>query len=350
MSSVDPRTRAGKVAAWLRDLPAHIRGLPGAWQRFWFAGVDARILGLMRILLGLIALSTHLTLYGELPFVLGPQAELFSSSSLHSWTNFSIYDQVESVEALRHLHTLFLIPLVMMILGVGGRLGCVGVLLWYMSLHHGNTWMLNAGDRLVRLSCFAMIFTAHTSAWSIDAWVMRKLGRPMRRMLPMTTHRLVQIQIAWMYIATGVAKWEGAHWHRGTALYYTMNTEVFQRFPGLLSYEFFASWPVYIILVIGTFVTLYWELLFPALVLWRPTRILALCIGVFVHTGIATTMMVASFSFASLWGYIAYLDADRLSRLFDRVERRLGLAPPEAEPAPEAVSTPPPDARSAAPA
>lgn len=341
---LNPNTRAGKAVAWLKALRP--KDALDGWRRFWFAGVDARILGLMRILLGFIALSVHLTLYEELQWVLGPQSELFSKSAMHGWTAYSFYDHVESVAELRQLHTLFLIPIVMMILGLGGRLGALGVLVWYMSLHHGNTWMLNAGDRLVRLSVLAMLFTAHSRAWSLDSLVLRKVGIRLPRVVPMTTHRMVQIQIAWMYIATGIAKWEGAHWHRGTALYYTMNTEVFQRFPELLDYGFFASWPVYVTLVIGTYVTLYWELLFPALVLWRPTRILALWIGVFVHIGIALTMMVASFSFASLWGYIAFLDPRRLSGLLDRFERAVGL-PQVDDPAP---ATPPPDARSAAPA
>lgn len=342
--SLNPKTRAGKAAAWLKALrPADV--LAG-WRRFWFEGVDARILGLMRILLGLIALTVHLTLYEELQWVLGPQSELFSKSSFHGWTAYSVYDHVQSVDELRQVHTLFLVPILMMIFGLGGRLGALGVLLMYMSLHHGNTWMLNAGDRLVRLSVLAMLFTAHTRAWSLDSLLLRKLGFRLSRTVPMTTHRLVQIQIAWMYVATGIAKWEGAHWHRGTALYYAMNSEVFQRFPDWVSFGFFASWPVYVTLVVGTYVTLYWELLFPVLVLWRPTRIVALVTGLFIHVGIALTMMVASFSFVSMWGYLTFVNPRRLSGLLDRFERAVGL-PAVDDPG---AATPPPDGRSAAPA
>ena len=53
--------------------------------------------------------------------------------------------------------------------------------------------------------------------------------------------------------------------------------------------------------------TLGWEAAFGLLVLWRPTRIAALAIGVLVHGGIFALMMVGSFSLAMLWCYQAFL-------------------------------------------
>lgn len=326
------------------------------WTRFWFDEVDARVLGLMRITIGVIALWTHITLFPELTHVLGQNAELFSSSAHGHWTTWSLYDAIGDPDELHRIHTLLILPYVLFILGIGGRASTIAMFVVLASLHHGNTWMLNAGDRLTRLSVFMMLFVPHTRGWSVDAWVMRKLGRPLRAVVPMTTHRLVQIQLAWMYMATGIAKWDGAHWHRGTALYYTLNVEVFQRFPDLVSPEFFASWPVYALTVAGTVVTLYWELLFPLLMLWRPTRIAALVLGVCIHSGIALMMMVASFSFATLWGYLAYVDPRRLSRLCDRVEELLGLRERGAPSTWARVreldgdAAPPSDATSAAPA
>lgn len=295
------------------------------WNRFWFAGVDARIVAVMRITLGIIGLYTHLMIFPELDAVLGVNAELATSSHSSDWTRYSIYDGLEG-DALHQMHALAAVPYVMMIFGLGGRLGTLGMVLAYMSLHHGNTWMLNAGDRLVRLSAFALLLTPNTRAYSLDALLARAVGWKLPRVVPMATHRMVQIQLAWMYIATGIAKFEGGHWHRGTAVYYAMNCEVFQRFPGTFDHTFFAAWPIYIPLFVGTFVTLWWELLFPALVLWRPTRIAALVLGVFIHGGIALFMLVASFSFASVWAYLAFLRPAWVSAQLDRMERALGLS------------------------
>ena len=326
----------------------------GWWNRFWFAGVDARVVALMRISMGIIGLYTHLMIFPELDAVLGNNAELASTSHASDWTRYSIYNGLEG-DALHQMHALAAVPFVLMILGLGGRVGTLGMVLVYMSLHHGNTWMLNAGDRLVRLSAFALLLTPNTRAYSVDALLARAVGWTRPAVVSMATHRMVQIQLAWMYVATGIAKFEGSHWHRGTAVYYAMNCEVFQRFPGTFDHTFFAAWPIYIPLVVGTFVTLWWELLFPAFMLWRPTRIAALALGVAIHGGIALFMLVASFSFASVWAYLAFLDDRWVGRHLDRLERRLGFARPApphpAAPAGEgAVGLPPPGGPAASPA
>ncbi len=317
-----------KARAWLARIL-------GPWNRFWFAPSDARPVGIMRILLGIIAIWTHLSLLDELPHILGPDAELWQPLSAIRWASFSFYDHVTSTDQLYGLHIALVLPLVLFTVGLGGRFSNLMALVVLASVHHGNTWMLNAGDRLVRLWMLSMLFVPATRAFSLDAWILRKLGRSPKATLPVVTQRLVQIQLAWMYMATGLAKAEGSTWHDGTAVYYALNAEVFQRFPGLLPDTVLAWWPIYAFLALGTWVTLIWEIGFPFMVLWRPTRLLALALGVFIHGGIAAGMMVASFSFASVWGYWAFLDQDKLSAYIDKALARVGIRPPLSPGAPD---------------
>ena len=202
------------------------------WTRFWFDEVDARVLGLMRITIGVIALWTHITLFPELTHVLGQNAELFSSSAHGHWTTWSLYDAIGDPDELHRIHTLLILPYVLFILGIGGRASTIAMFVVLASLHHGNTWMLNAGDRLTRLSVFTCSSCPHPLVGGRLG--MRKLGRPLRAVVPMTTHRLVQIQLAWMYMATGIAKGMGRTGTAGRRCT-TRSTSRSSSFPDLVS-------------------------------------------------------------------------------------------------------------------
>ena len=85
----------------------------------------------------------------------------------------------------------------------------------------------------------------------------------------------------------------------------------------------------YEIMKVGSWVTLYWEMYFALLVLWRPTRYLALIVGVFMHIFIHMGLMVAFFSFISAWCYLAFVPGDWVERMqgywLDRKERQSAL-------------------------
>ena len=69
----------------------------------------------------------------------------------------------------------------------------------------------------------------------------------------------------------------------------------------------------------------YWEIGFAAAVLWRPTRWLALGLGLAIHLGIHVALVVGFFSAASVWGYLSFVPYDWVERLWDwRARRRSG--------------------------
>lgn len=277
------------------------------WDRAWFAPVDARSLGVMRITLALLLILSHLAWIGDLILLsdAGPVTTqtIVDSASYARWS----YLDGLSGDALLGAHLLGLLPLLGMLVGWQSRLMTILVLIGQVALHHRAPWLQHGGDRILRISVLALCFAPSGAAFSIDAWrARRRRGTDACALVPVTAHRLVQLQLMIIYLLTGLAKVSGSTWHNGSALYYALSSRTFQRFPTLLE-PILSSLPGQLVLAVSTWLTLAWELGFVVMVLWAPTRRWALLIGLAVHAGIAVTMMVGSFSFATTWCYLAFL-------------------------------------------
>jgi hypothetical protein len=157
------------------------------------------------------------------------------------------------------------------------------------------------------------------------------------RAVPVWCRRVLQVQLATLYTATGLLK-HGKTWHQdGTALYYSMANPYNRHFevPELL-----ASVQPWLLRPMTT-VVVWWELLFAGFVAWQALRELArrpapqgvprwlpdlrwpwLGFGVAMHLGIQAMMYVAWFSPMVLSGYLAFLRPDEARRLLARATRR----------------------------
>jgi hypothetical protein len=295
------------------------------WDDLWFGQVDARLLGLFRIALGLTLAFTHLCLLPEIEHLLGSGAALWADKG-DRWWEYSVYDGIADLGTLRAVHVGLAVPPLLMALGIGGRLSTLASYLSLVMVVHANSAMLNSGDLLLRQWNLILLVAPATRALSVDAWVAARRGRPLPAVAPRLALRLVQLQLAWMYFDTGLAKMLGDEWTSGRATYYALHVERLQRFPDHTTA--IMGWaPVIYGSAVMTYITVYWELLWPLLVLWRPTRRLAIALGLLIHGGIAATLMVAQFSAAATMGYLAYLDPDRVGAW---LHRRFGWGAPPA--------------------
>lgn len=294
-----------------------------AVERWLFAPIDARPVGLLRLLLGLTLVCVHLALYPELPHVLGQNATLFELNVQHPVIAFSLYDHFADADQIRVLHGVLTVPLVLFALGVGGRASNVAALAVLLSVHHGNPWAFNGGDRLLRLLTLYLLLVPNTRGLSVDAWWARRRGRPLPARLPVSAFRAIQLQMCWLYFHTGMMKAPGGAWPDGTATYYGLSVDVLQRFP-TITYDLLGNMGVAWFTAVMTWVTLAWELGFFLLVLWKPTRWLALGIGLVVHSGVALTMLLAHFSAAAVVSYISFLDPAVLGARIGRVVGQSG--------------------------
>lgn len=300
------------------------RRLAGRLDRFFFSQVDARTLAAFRIGLGAALLVTHLAFLPELEALFGATSMLRDPNP--EWWRWSVYNGIADGGRLRAVHLALSAGPLLLMLGVGGRLSTLAALVTQLMVFRGSPVMLNSGDLLLRLWVVLLLAAPATRVWSVDAWLARRRGRPLPTTAPVFVHRLVALQLAVMYFDTGVEKFLKNEWTAGRATYYALQLDRLQRFPewttGALDHPLLVQASA-----VATYVTVYWELGWVLLVLWRPTRVLALVVGVLVHGGIASTMMVAQFSAAAVLGYFAYVDADAVGAWLDR---RRGAQPSSA--------------------
>jgi len=301
----------------LKDILKALRAVWAAWTWFWFRPISAKGTGIMRILLGLILVMTTMDVYPDLAVLIGPDGIFHDSSAgrgvrLARW---SYFDHIDSIEGMYVAHGLALLANVLFMLGFKSRtMGFLSVLA-HVALYQRNSWFMNGGDRLVREFAFYLCLVPCGASYSVDAWLNnRKRFRRGQRlnlkpMVPILGLRMIQIQIAFVYFISGIEKWGSGSWQRGSALYYSLSTDNYLRSDWLVA-PLLDGRVGYEVTKVGTYVTLYWECFFWLLVLWRPTRWLAIVVGVALHFGIHLTLMVAFFSGISMWAYMAFLPYD----------------------------------------
>jgi len=82
--------------------------------------------------------------------------------------------------------------------------------------------ILDGSDLVVRLVPLWLGFTPAGDRWSLDA--RRRGDRPLSRGWAFPI-RILELQIAWIYLATGLEKLAGVDWLAGTAAYYALQLE-----------------------------------------------------------------------------------------------------------------------------
>lgn len=281
-----------------------------AWDQLWFAPVDARPLGAMRVSLGLLLLWWWAWLGPELELMFHDDGVFDPTLIRNDWMP-ARWDLLQgwTLPQLQAGHAAGLLVLAAYTLGLGTPLLRFVVPMMLVAVLHRAPWAWNGGDRLIRIWALILALTPCGTAWSVDAWLRQRLGRPVRETVPVLGLRLVQLQLVVMYTWTGLDKLRNASWRDGTAIYQALSDGHFNRFPALIDPLMATDaglWASAFLVV----ATLIFEAGFLPLVAWRRTRVATLLAGVALHLGIFVTMSVGMFGPASVWGYQAFL-ADR---------------------------------------
>ena len=142
--------------------------------------------------------------------------------------------------------------------------------------------------------------------------------------------RLVQIQIALIYIFTSYYKWQGEYWRSGDALYYTFQQVGYLLPPGAWLGAHGPLWLLHLLtwstlLIEATFAILVFS---PALQPWA--RACGLLLAAAMHLGIAITMSIPDFSLVMWISYLLFFDPSWVLWLERRFRRLLRLPLPEA--------------------
>ncbi|MDR7481028.1 MAG: DCC1-like thiol-disulfide oxidoreductase family protein [Armatimonadota bacterium] len=157
---------------------------------------------------------------------------------------------------------------------------------------------------------------------ALHAWLGRwaATGRAVRAVAHNAGLALIVAQLGLLYLSTGLYKTMGELWQQGTALYYILRVDEFS-LPGRAEIVY-RSVPL---VVLGTYGTVLFELMFLPCLANRWTRYAVLVAGVCFHAAIAYLMGLVTFAWSMLSLYPLLVTDDEYRGLAAWVRRRWGL-------------------------
>jgi hypothetical protein len=217
------------------------------------------------------------------------------------------------------------------------RVACVAFVLGSAQLGHLAPDGERGIEMMMRIVVAILALSRSHARWSVDAWVRRRIGRPLAHEVPAWPRYLLLFQLIWIYVSGGLNKGGPPWFPTGgfTALANILADPHVARFdPGWLE----LALPV---TRIATALTMLFELGAPVyLVLyhWAATperggrlrtfanrfrlRWLWIALGVAFHLGIALGMRLGIFPWGMLALYPVLLRPDEVARLLGRLRRR----------------------------
>ncbi len=321
------------IGRYLAELGrAAVRG----WSRFFFTASDPTALGVIRLIVGSLAVWNL--------FVYGLDLQAFLGS--HSWADPAAVREVQGFDKPLAWSFWFLVPdsllrpvwvgclltLILFAAGVFSRLTAVLSWVIYVSTVHRapvslfgfdqvmSTWLLylaatGASGQAVSLDRFdsrwrqGRIIAGRRRGSEGVRWDMPS-GAPSPTISANLALRLIQLHICLIYGMAGLAKLQGSSWWNGMAIWGTLASGEFR----LLDFTWLAAFPL--VLNFLTHASLAIEIGYPVLIWVKPLRPLIL-FGVFaLHFGIGLTAPgLAEFGLAMMVGNLAFVSGPWLRGL-----------------------------------
>lgn len=279
------------------------------WGTFssWLTSDSHATIGfsLLRIIFAVAMLSVLLPSFADRQYLWGagswwiaPHADLGGW-----WAPFRTLFSQESAGLFDLSYAALLLLVALFLVGWKTRWVAPILLLFWVALSSNSPILPNGGDALMRITLLFALFADLSRHFSVDAWSARRreaAGRPPRAWLPdwlrnamhNTALILCCYQILLVYAVSSLYKLQGEEWLDGSALYYALSLTELQVLPGLSE----AMWQVTPFVMLATWFAFGAQLFFPVMLLWRPTRIIAIVAITLTHLGIAVLLGLWAFS------------------------------------------------------
>jgi hypothetical protein len=300
------------------------------WVRFWNRREAPCSLALVRILVALSLLGdlldaaareAVLAVWAPPPFGAGWGQEQSPAPLIVQWFGASTQTALLTWSAAT-------IACLLVLFGVAYRASSWLLVFAMIEL----TGLMPNGDGIDALFCIVLPLLALSQAnacWSFDAWLARRLGKPMPQAVLAWPRYLLVVQLLWLYFSAAHHR-SSASWRPSggfSAVADVMGHPHFARFsPGTPQ----AAYPI---TQLATALTMLFEGTAPLLLLWtwldrRPgrggkfghivrflrIRWLSLALGAGLHVGIAVTMQLGMFPFGMLALYPAFFHPEEIAR------------------------------------
>ncbi len=293
-----------------------------AWNRFWFTPRNAKVLSVMRILVGSMLLYTHLvwtlqleTFFSDAAILPADYRSSFSDDHSYLWSHF---DWSSSPVWIWGSHILALIVFAMFTLGALTRFTSVlayALVVSYANRASGTLFGLD------QINAFLTLYLAIGNCgayFSIDSKFRsaKEQGRGLVSDSAINTisTRLIQIHLCIVYLFAGLGKVQGTTWWNGQAVWGTLASYEYQTLD--LTWLCDYMWLVNLL----TYLTVAWEVSYAFLVWPKMTRPIVLAMGVIVHLAIGLGMGMLTFGLIMLYANVAFVKPQWLESLSSKKE------------------------------
>lgn len=280
------------------------------WNRYWFEYQEPLGLALCRIQLGLVLLwmygvrqFTSISMFSADGMVPREKALLLMADPVRppfGW--FQLWPDAMNAP----VHALLVFCCAMIVLGVATP--WFGIIAWviHMGFIQRNYAILFGADVVSCVFLFYLLFTRCDERLSVRAYFRKGPATPsaLRADLSSLFARLLQIQLGVIYMYTGFEKLRGASWWDGTALWTVLGNPQMAEF----NMTWVRNFPL--LIAATTFVTVIFEIYWPAAVLGNRGRKLWLYAGTSFHLAIGLLLGLWPFSLVMLAPYWLWLARD----------------------------------------
>lgn len=211
-----------------------LKNITDCWNEFFFKERPTEGMALFRIIwFGLIFAYYLLDIVNIKDFY-GPEAivSLSTSRSQFSQPHLNLFNLFHpQYEVAQGLFALYGIALFFSFLGLFTKLSITLAFIFMTSIHQRDIWLLSSAEVLMRTITLYLIFSPCGHSLSLDSW----LGRyhtdfKKKKVWPLWTWRLIQIQLSVVYLWTFWHKLKGETWFEGSAVYYATRLESMTNF------------------------------------------------------------------------------------------------------------------------
>lgn len=275
---------------------------PWATAAAWLSAEKRSLYGvaITRIILGFIVWSQLALNWADRHYTWGDGASWTDPvQGANAWPSvFGAFDQLHGV-AFDVVYVATIGFGLLMMLGVYARASTIMTLLLWMSLYVTNPFVGSGGDAVLRMVLLYMCFTDSGRRLSVDARRAATRGqvRPLApAWLSTVLHNvaivLIVHQVVMVYVGSAYWKLMSSKWRDGTATYYPLQTEAYSPWVDVIA-PLSGSAPI---IQAATWSAIVVQLMFPVMMLYRPTRMLGLVTVTAMHLGIGVFMGIMYFS------------------------------------------------------
>jgi hypothetical protein len=296
------------------------------WNAFWYTPADPTLLGLMRILTGIMLLYTHAVWGLALDDFLGPDGWISRDLVELVQTNQFAYSLWWLVPArwLWPAYAVMMVILTLFTVGLWTRATSLLSLLIVISFVNRLPEALFGLDKLNVIVTFYLAIGPSGTALSLDRWLARRrAGQPQLARKSVSAAfvlRLIQVHMCIVYFFAGISKLQGVAWWNGLAMWLAFGNLEYQSAD--MTWLAWHPWMVNFL----THFTALWELSFCVLV-WIPLlRPLVLVASVIMHVAIGACLGLWTFSLIMLVGCASFLPTQGVGRLVAALTSRQGGA------------------------